>query len=92
MQVVLLVTPAFATCPRACFTVQLAQRSIMDTRPDRVLVVLLEDPRHIPPAASLQRLLRHCPHNNVLHVPPGAPSHHPAWQRLAAAILGEENQ
>ena len=70
--------------------VQLAQRSIMDTHPDRVLVVLLEDPRHLPPSASLQRLLRHCPQSNVLHVPPDAPSRHPAWQRLATAILGRK--
>nr|KAG5706840.1 hypothetical protein BaRGS_004175 [Batillaria attramentaria] len=45
-----------------------AQRSITDTMPDRVIVVFMEDPAHLPPMVSLERLLRMVPERNVLHV------------------------
>ena len=92
-QVLLLVTPSFAACDWTCgFTVQQAQRNITDTLPDRVLVVFLEEPRNLPPMASLELLLRNYPEKNVFHVPRNAPTHHSAWERLAKAILGEENK
>ncbi|XP_076445079.1 toll-like receptor 4 [Babylonia areolata] len=87
-KVVLLVTPAFAEDDWSCgFTVHQAQRSITDTLPNRVLVVFMEDPRRLPPMASLERMLRHYPECNVFHVPRHAPVHHPVWDRLARAIV-----
>ena len=87
-----MVTPAFAACELTCgFTVQQAQYSITDTSPDRVVVVFLEDPHHLPPMASLELLLRNYPEGNVFHVHKDTPPNHPVWARLAKAILGEED-
>ncbi|KAK7481749.1 hypothetical protein BaRGS_00026997 [Batillaria attramentaria] len=88
-KVLLLVTRDFAQDEWLCgFTVQQAQRSITDTMPDRVIVVFMEDPARLPPMASLERLLRMVPERNVLHVHRDTPPHHPAWDRVAEAIIG----
>ncbi|KAL8560196.1 hypothetical protein ACOMHN_021690 [Nucella lapillus] len=87
-KVMLLVTQSFAQDDWSCgFTVHQAQRSITDTLPNRVLVVFLEDPRHLPPMASLERLLRHYPEPNVFHVPRETPVNSPVWEQLAQAVL-----
>ncbi|KAK7481408.1 hypothetical protein BaRGS_00027364 [Batillaria attramentaria] len=88
-KVMLLVTRDFARDEWACgFTVQQAQRSITDTMPDRVIVVLMEDPARLPPMASLERLLRMVPERNVMYVHKDTPPHDPQWDRLAMAITG----
>ena len=87
----LLVTRAFAMDEWLCgFTVQQAQRSITDTMPDRVIVVLMEDPARLPPMASLEGLLRMVPERNVLHVHRDTPLDDPVWDRLTQAIVGQE--
>ncbi|KAK7497244.1 hypothetical protein BaRGS_00011538, partial [Batillaria attramentaria] len=64
-KVLLLVTPNFGRDEWLCgFTVHQAQRSITDTMPDRVIVVFMEDPAHLPPMVSLERLLRMVPERN----------------------------
>nr|KAG5701788.1 hypothetical protein BaRGS_000778 [Batillaria attramentaria] len=91
-KVLLLVTPAFARDEWACgFTVQQAQRSITDTMPDRVIVVFMEDPTRLPPMASLERLLRMVPERNVLHVHRDTPLDDPVWDKLAEAIIGNND-
>ena len=85
-------TRAFAEDEWLCgFTVQQAQRSITDTLPDRVLVLFLDDPCHLPPMASLDKLLRMVPERNVLHVQRGVTPGDPVWERLARDILGDEH-
>nr|KAG5709965.1 hypothetical protein BaRGS_030007 [Batillaria attramentaria] len=92
-KVVLLVTRAFATDEWLCgFTVQQAQRSIMDTMPDRVLVVFMEDPARLPPMASLERLLRMVPEKNVVHMRRDTPQDYPVWDRLARDILDRKRR
>ncbi|KAK7501699.1 hypothetical protein BaRGS_00007130 [Batillaria attramentaria] len=92
-KVVLLVTRAFATDEWLCgFTVQQAQRSIMDTMPDRVLVVFMEDPARLPPMASLERLLRMVPEKNMVHVRRDTPVDDPVWDRLARDILDRKRR
>ena len=88
-QVLLLVTRAFAEDEWLCgFTVQQAQRSITDTLPDRVLVLFVGHPRHLPPMPSLHKLLRMVPERNVLHVRRDVTARDPVWNRLARDILG----
>ena len=85
-------TRAFAVDEWLCgFTVHQAQRSITDTLPDRVLVLFLDDPRHLPPMASLEKLLRMVPERNVLHVLEDVTPRNPVWDRLARAILGDQH-
>ncbi|XP_076445602.1 uncharacterized protein LOC143283303 [Babylonia areolata] len=96
-KVVLLVTRAFAEDEDgSCgFTVQqVARCGLPDALPSRLFVVFTEDPRRLPPTASLDKVLRPlclcpCPARNVFHVPRNTPVHHPLWDRLAGAILEE---
>ena len=87
----LLVTLDFSQDEWACgFTVQQAQRSITETRPDRVIVVFLEDPTVLPAMPSMEMLLRMVPERNVLHVHRDTPARDPVWKTLADLITGTD--
>ncbi|XP_076465002.1 toll-like receptor 2 type-2 [Babylonia areolata] len=87
---VLVVTEDFSTDHWASgYAVRQALRSITALTPWRVIVLLLQDPRVLPPMPDLQRLLPHVPPHHVIRAHPLAPHHHPAWKALADAIVGE---
>jgi hypothetical protein len=88
-QVLLVVTEAFTQDWACSFATTHAQRSLSDVQPDRVLVLFLQDPRHLPPMASLEKLLQRYPDRCLFRLPPHLPRTDPEWTRLARAILGE---
>ena len=88
-KVLLLVTQDFLEDEWCIFAAHHSQRNILDPLPDRLLVVFIDDPRHIPPMSWLHELLRTLPEQNVFHVPRDTPAGHPVWGRLAEAIIGE---
>ncbi|KAK7116002.1 toll-like receptor 3 [Littorina saxatilis] len=86
-KVVLVLTPAQGNDPMAGFTTRAVLQSISDKMPDRVLLVCV-GVRHVPALASVRALLDTVPENQVFFVPDRAGEDHPAWDDMAAVIMG----